>query len=207
MAIRRETFDAAGIRERWQGVLSDDYAVTCAVEDLGLTIRFEPRCLSFTYGDCSMRELLDWIFRQLAITRVCRPVLWRVGLAGELFGNLTFWGGLAVLTATGLSAAGPAMPGLAGSDSASRPLLLAVLLAAAWSARGVKGWMRLRGVMDLFPEVGRQLSKWRAAYLLATPLSSLVSLSGFLRSAVTREISWRGTRYRMISPSRTEILN
>ncbi len=80
MAIRRETFDAAGIRERWQGALSDDYVVTSAVEDLGLTIRFEPRSLSFTYADCSMRELLDWSFRQLAITRVYRPVLWRVGL-------------------------------------------------------------------------------------------------------------------------------
>ena len=207
MAIRRETFDAAGIRERWQGALSDDYAVTGAVEDLGLTIRFVPRCLSFTYADCSMRELCDWSFRQLAITRVYRPVLWRVGLAGELLGNLTFWGGLAVLTAAGLAAAGPTTPGLASSDSASRPLLLAVLLATAWAARGVKGWMRLRGVMELFPDAGGQLSRWRAAYLFATPLSSLISLSGFLRAAVTREISWRGTRYRMVSPSRTQILN
>ncbi len=40
MAIRRETFDAAGIRERWQGALSDDYVVTSAVEDLaGLPAR------------------------------------------------------------------------------------------------------------------------------------------------------------------------
>ena len=202
MAVRRETFEAAGIRDRWQGALSDDYAVTGAVEDLGLKVRFEPRCLSFTYADCSMRELLDWIFRQLAITRVHRPVLWRVGLAGELLGNLTFWGGLALLTAAGPSAVGPA-----ASGSASRFLVLAVLLAAAWAARGVKGWMRLRGVTDLFPDVGVQLRRWRAAYLLATPLSSLVSLSGFLRSALTREISWRGIRYRMISPSRTEILD
>jgi cellulose synthase/poly-beta-1,6-N-acetylglucosamine synthase-like glycosyltransferase len=206
MAIRRETFDTAGIRERWQGALSDDYAVTCAVEDLGLTIRFEPRCLSFTYADCSTRELFDWIFRQLAITRVYRPVLWRVGLAGELLGNLTFWGGLAVLAAGSLAAADLAVDP-AGSGSASRLVVLAVLLAAAWAARGAKGWMRLRGVTALFPDVGAQLRRWRAAYLLATPLSSLISLSGFLRSAVSREISWRGTRYRMISPNRTEILD
>jgi hypothetical protein len=109
---------------------------------------------------------------------------------------------LALLTAAGLSAVGPA-----ASGSASRLLVLAALLATAWAARGVKGWMRLRGVTDLFPDVGVQLRRWRAAYLLATPLSSLVSLSGFLRSALTREISWRGIRYRMISPSRTEILD
>jgi hypothetical protein len=179
MAIRRETFDAAGIRERWQGALSDDYVVTSAVEDLGLTIR----------------------------SRVYRPVLWRVGLAGELLGNLTFWGGLAVLAAAGLSTAGPTTPGLAGSDSAPGLLVLAALLAAAWAARGVKAWMRLLGLMALFPDVGARLRPWRATYLLATPLSSLISLSGFLRSAVTRDISWRGTRYRMVTPSRTEILD
>ncbi len=67
--------------------------------------------------------------------------------------------------------------------------------------------MRLRGVTDLFPEVGARLRRWRAAYLFATPLSSLISLSGFLRSAVTRKISWRGIRYRMVSPSRTEVLD
>ncbi|MEJ2311633.1 MAG: glycosyltransferase [Gemmatimonadales bacterium] len=208
MAIRRETFEAAGVRQRWLGTLSDDYVLTGAVQDLGLTVRFEPRCLSFTYADCSMKELLDWSFRQLAITRVYRPVLWRVGLAGELFGNLTFWGGLAVLVA-GLLATAGRTAGAAGdpTDSVSRLVMLAALLATAWAARGVKGWMRLRGATDLFPDVGSKLRRWRAAYLLATPLSSLLSLSGFLRSASTREISWRGIRYRMVSPSRTEVLH
>lgn len=216
MAIRRETFDAAGIRDRWQGALSDDYAVTRAVEELGLTIRFEPRCLGFTHADCSMRELLDWSFRQLAITRVYRPTLWRVGLAGELFGNLAFWGGLLVLAAVGFSVAGccppdflkpSPTPGVAPSSGFDpRPLVLALFLVSAWAARGWKAWMRLRGVSVLFPDIGARLRRWRAAYLWGTPLCALISLWAFLRSAVTREISWRGIRYRMVSASRTEIL-
>ena len=201
LALRRDAFEAAGVRERWQGALSDDYVVTHAIEATGLRIHFEPRALSFTREDCTLRQLLDWSFRQLAITRIYRPALWRAGLFGELFGNLTLWGGILVLGVTigRVVSGGEVVNGF-------RALALGGLLGGAYAARGLKADMRLRGVLALFPEE-TGLRRWRWAYVLGTPIASLVTLLGLLRSATTRQISWRGIRYRMISPSRTEVLS
>ncbi len=203
LALRREVFERTDVRGRWQGSLSDDYAVTHAVEESGLLVRFEPRSLSFTHEDCSLRELFDWSFRQLAITRVYRSALWRAGLAAELFGNITLWGGLAVAV-TAIGGPPSAMSGAVRTDG---PLLLLGLLGAAYAARGLKAGMRLRAVSELFPIEAAGLRHWRLAYVLGTPVASLVTLTGLLRSAFTREISWRGIRYRMISPNQTEVLS
>jgi hypothetical protein len=203
LALRREVFERTGVRERWQGSLSDDYAVTRAVEESGLSIRFEPRSLSFSHEDCSLRQLLDWSFRQLAITRVYRPELWRAGLVGETFANLTLWGGLVVVGV----AIGRWLTAESGPSSLAQPLLLGGLLVAAYVVRGVKAGIRLRAVVERFPEETAGLRRWRLAFVLGTPIASLVTLTGLLRSAVTREIRWRGIRYRMVSPTRTEILS
>ena len=202
LALPRDVFERTGVRKRWHGSLSDDYAVTHALEESGLTIRFEPRSLSLTHEDCTLRELLDWSFRQLAITRVYRPALWRAGLIGELFGNITLWGGLAI----GAAALGRALATTGSSGSVGGPLLIGGLLLAAYVLRSTKAAMRLRAVVELFPEAAPRHRRWRLAFVFATPIASLVTLMGLLRSVLVQEISWRGIRYRMISPSRTEIL-
>jgi ceramide glucosyltransferase len=196
MALRRETLEQeARIAEYWDGALSDDYAVTRAVKDHGLLVRFEPRCLVFSHEDCGWRELLDWSFRQLAITRVYQPTLWRLGWISELLGGVSFWGGLAVAAASGLSGA------LVGEAA-----LLTGLILMAWTARVAKGRFRLEAVASLFPAEGRQLRRYRFAYLFWGPLVSLLTLAGLARSALTREIEWRGVRYRMVSPNETVVI-
>jgi ceramide glucosyltransferase len=196
MAFRRETLEReARIAEYWDGALSDDYAVTRAVKDHGLLIRFEPRCLVFSLEDCGWRELLDWSFRQLAITRVYQPTLWRLGWISELLGGVSFWGGLAVAAASVLS-------GAAVGEAA----LLAGIILVTWGARAAKGRLRLEAVDTLFPAEGRQLRRYRAAYLFWGPLVSLLTLVGLVRSALTREIEWRGVRYRMVSPNETVVI-
>jgi ceramide glucosyltransferase len=195
MALRRETLERARVAEYWDGALSDDYAVTRAVKDHGLLICFVPRCLVFSHEDGSWRELLDWSFRQLAITRVYRPTLWRRGWISELLGGVSFWGGLAAATAGVLS-------GAAVGEAA----LLAGLILVAWSARAAKGELRLRAVETLFPAEGRQLRRYRTAYLCWGPLASLLTLAALVRSALTREIEWRGVRYRMVSARETEVM-
>ncbi|HUG43386.1 MAG TPA: glycosyltransferase, partial [Acidobacteriota bacterium] len=95
MAIRRKAFESARVRDYWRNALSDDFAMTRAVRDAGLRIRFEPRCLSFSYEDCSMSELLEWSFRQLAITRAYDPGLWRLAFSTQSLNFIALWGGLA----------------------------------------------------------------------------------------------------------------
>lgn len=144
MAIRRDTFEACAIAERWQSALSDDYAVTRAMAELGLQIQFVPQALSFTREDCGLRELLDWSFRQLAITRVYKPSLWRLALVSESCSNLTFWGGLA-LSVVGLAFA---------SETPLLQATLPTLLLASYVLRCMKGWLRTRAIRVLFPDAG-----------------------------------------------------
>lgn len=66
-------------------------------------------CLSFTHENCTLRELLEWSHRQIAITRVYDPALWRLGLAAEVMNNVAFWGGIAVL-ATAVATVGERRP-------------------------------------------------------------------------------------------------
>lgn len=219
MALRRETLETSRVPEHWEGALSDDYAVTRAVREGGLEIRFSPGALGFSHEDCTLAELLEWSFRQLAITRVYRPALWRLALAGESFANLTFWGGWAVFgtgvvgVATGAGpagvdlAAGSVGSGQPGADGATAALVgLAGLLLAGYVFRSAKGWLRLRALRELFPAEWRRLRRHRAAYLFWGPLASFLTLAGALRPLGSREIRWRGTRYRMVSPTETVVL-
>ena len=66
--------------------------------------------------------------------------------------------------------------------------------------------MRLRAVLTLFPQHARELQRYRWAYVLWGPLASWVTLVGLARSLFSREIEWRGVRYRMVSPEKTIVL-
>ena len=41
-AIRREVFDAIGLRNAWKGTLSDDLVASRLMRQAGLGVRFEP---------------------------------------------------------------------------------------------------------------------------------------------------------------------
>ena len=78
MAIRAEDFKRLEVRERyWASTVSDDYGLGRAVHDAGGRIRFEPRCLVASREDSTFAEFMSWTNRQMIITRVYAPRLWR----------------------------------------------------------------------------------------------------------------------------------
>jgi cellulose synthase/poly-beta-1,6-N-acetylglucosamine synthase-like glycosyltransferase len=91
MALRRETFDRLRIRAAWRGSVSDDYAVTRAAREARVPIVFVPVCLVPSYGRCTWSELLEFTTRQIIITRVYDPTLWRIALLGQTIFNVAFW--------------------------------------------------------------------------------------------------------------------
>ena len=198
MAVRRQVFQDCRVSDYWMNALSDDYAISRAIHDHSRTIRFQPRCLSFSHEDCRFKELLEWSGRQLSITRIYHPNLWKIAFASHTLNSITLWGGLAVLLAA-----------LWNTNLASSRLLLAlaVLLVSVYSLGCFKGWIRVRAVFLLFPEHASVLRKYRWAYTFWGPLASLLSLWGFVRSLLSRTIEWRGVRYRMVSPSETVVLD
>ncbi len=183
MAIRQKVFETIGVREAWEGALSDDYALTHAVRRAGLRIEFVPDALVGSGGDLSFREAVSWCARQIAITRVYWPALFRVAAVTQvLYGAFL------------LSAP------LTGS---SRILWLfgIVLVLGFWS-----GGIRARAIAALAPRWRGSISRYYWAYVLLVPLASFLTLAGVVRAIWTRRIAWRGKVYEMVSPTETRIV-
>jgi cellulose synthase/poly-beta-1,6-N-acetylglucosamine synthase-like glycosyltransferase len=90
-AIRREVFERVDIRERWQGTLSDDFAVTRVMKETGLPIVFVPGAMTVTLEDCSFADLLEFTTRQMKITRVYAAPLWLMSFIGSGVSSRCFW--------------------------------------------------------------------------------------------------------------------
>ena len=131
-AIRRATFEKLKVAERWRGTVSDDFTLTRVLQEAQLPIHFVPACLIVSFDDCGFRELLEFTNRQLKITRVYAPHLWKASLLGSSQFVLVFFGGIVLVSARLLL-------GL--------PVRIAVVMLAVIFALGAaKSWIRLRAV-------------------------------------------------------------
>ena len=184
-AIRRATFERLDIRERWRGSVSDDFTMTRVLGEAHLPIHFVPACLVASVGDCDLAELLEFSNRQLKITRVYAPHLWKPVLLGSALFCLVFFGGILLVTMR-------ALQGLSFAIPLSLLIIIFVLGAA-------KGFVRHRAVeLALGPE-SRDLHRSLAAHLLLWPLASLLYLYNALTAAFSRRITWRGITYELDS--------
>ena len=92
-AIRRKLFESLDVSERWRGTLSDDFALTRILKESGRPIRFVPQALTASVEDCTFGELVEFTTRQMKITRVYSPHLWKSSLMGSaLFNLVMIWG-------------------------------------------------------------------------------------------------------------------
>jgi ceramide glucosyltransferase len=189
-AILRENFDGIGVKDRWQGALSDDYALTSAVRERGQRIKFVPQCLVASQSEVTVKDLLEFTTRQMRITRVYSPSVWRLACFSHGLFNLAFWGGLLWLTVSFV----------AGTPNR----LLASLLAGVFLFGAVTGAMRAFVAARLLP--AGHGTKWMA-YLSLGPIVSLVYLFNVIASARTTRVVWRGISYDMVSPNETVILH
>jgi cellulose synthase/poly-beta-1,6-N-acetylglucosamine synthase-like glycosyltransferase len=192
-AIRRATFDRLRMRERWRGTLSDDYALTRTLQEAKLPIRFVPACLTASLEDCSARELLEFTTRQLKITRVYAPQLWRIVLISNLLFVAVFFGGVALASARaalGLSFAWPLA------------LVCVIFMLGMW-----KAFFRLRAVALVLDEYHAELRAGLWAHLLMWPLTAALFLYNALAAALSRRIVWRGIVYELKSPTETAIIS
>jgi cellulose synthase/poly-beta-1,6-N-acetylglucosamine synthase-like glycosyltransferase len=189
-AIRRETFDRLNIIEEWRGALSDDYALTRALQRAALPIRFVPACLVASHEDCAWRELFEFTTRQLRITRVYAPHLWRVVLFSNLVFCAVFYGGVALALTRALR-----------GEPFYAPLafVLSAFALGAWKAR-----LRLAAVEQVHAREGWRVgAASRVAHLTLWPLTGALYLYNALAAGLSRRIVWRGIAYEMKSPTET----
>ena len=157
----------------------------------GLAIKFVPQ-FDASFEDCSLQKLIAFTTRQLKITRVYAPHLWKPVLIGSVIFALTFFGGLALATAraaAGLSFATP---------------LVVVLLMFAMGA--VKSHLRLRAVALVMPDPRMKTVTTTLAHMTLWPFASLLFLYNAI-AAFSRRIKWRGFTYELKSPTETVILS
>jgi hypothetical protein len=220
MAARKEVFARAKVGESWERSADDDLAMTTAIKKLGLRIHFVPQCLVASHGDASFEEIIEWTNRQLILTKVYYPELWRRAIGRAVV--LTVWL-LAVLSSAALavishdrSMAQTTFVGLT---------LLVVELAFLFRAQGLwrkllKANMTTSNSVKVVKEENVQVftnrdeqkkledaynrSLWRFSAVL--PLAHLVLPWLTLYSVITNRIKWRGITYELRSPTETVII-
>lgn len=191
-AIRKTTFERLGIRERWQGVVSDDFTLTRALQEAKLPIQFVPGCLTASVEDCTLRDLFEFTTRQLKITRAYASHLWKAALIGSLLFSLGFFGGLILVGVR-------AFWGL--------PFVLPLsLLCVMFLLGAAKAYVRLRAVGGPLTAYRSQLQRGLLAHVFLWPVASALFLYNALAAAFSKRISWRGITYELKSPTEAVII-
>jgi ceramide glucosyltransferase len=190
-AIRRETFEKLRMTERWRGVLSDDFALTRALNTEHLQIHFVPACLTASLEDCTFVELFEFTTRQMKITRVYAPHLWKAVLISGLIFVPVFFGGIALVMVRAALALNYAWP---------LALLASIYLLGLW-----KAWLRWRAVKLVLSGRNNLLRRDALAQLFLWPLSTPLFLYNAIAAMLSRSITWRGINYELRSPTETVI--
>jgi ceramide glucosyltransferase len=191
-AIRRSTFETCQVMNYWRGTVSDDFALTRALHDANLSIKFVPQCLVGSFEDCSFRELLEFTTRQLKITRACAIHLWKSVFLGSLIFVITFFGGIALVICRATLAMSFATP--------------VVLLAGIFAMGAMKSYFRFRTVAAVVGERGSTAAVPALAHMMLWPLASALYLYNAIAAAVSQRISWRGITYELKSANETVII-
>lgn len=189
-AITREKFEELRIAEVWQGTLSDDYAMMRAIRKAGFGIAFVPRAMTATVEDCTMGELIEFTTRQMKITRVYAPHLWISGLIGSFLFNLVLVWGVALL--------------FFGDGFAKA--VSAVSLSLVWGFSVGKAYIRLRAMMLAMADRTDELRLQTVSQTTLWVVTPAIFLFNCLAAAFSRDIVWRGTRYRLVSAEKTDVL-
>jgi cellulose synthase/poly-beta-1,6-N-acetylglucosamine synthase-like glycosyltransferase len=177
MAIRKETFFELRVPEYWKGTVSDDYALSEAVHAAKRTIVYAPGALTPSFDRPRCAPFFGWIRRQMTITRVYHPRLWRIGAVAHLFY-------CAAMAASVLECI--------------RGYRLAMAALAIQLACGMAlGWQRARLAQMALPDYRAWFRRYGWAHTLLVPLSTWVWMISFLSSAWSDTIEWRGKKYRL----------
>lgn len=192
IAIRRDVFEQIDMREKWQGTLSDDFAVTRAMNAAGLPIVFVPQALTASVEDCSFTELLEFTTRQMKITRVYAPHLWLMSFFGSGLFNAVMIAAFLIEILRHKN------------DFVVFAAIVTLVLVAIFSIG--KAWLRLKAVKLVLTkynsELRRQFWTQHTLWLLTPALFFYNSFAAW----VSRRMTWRGITYELKSPAETVII-
>lgn len=194
MAIRRDTFEKMEIREKWRGTLSDDFAVTRAMNAAKLSIYFVPQALTASIENCTFREMLEFTTRQMKITRVYAANLWKLSFLGSGLFN-------AVMIAAFLIV-------VLNRRNGGLEVPVAILTLVIVSLFSIdKAWLRFKAVRLALPQYEKELREQAFAQLTLWLLTPAVFFYNSFAALMSRRMTWRGITYELLSPGETRIID
>ena len=192
MAIRRDVFDQIDMREKWRGTLSDDFAVTRAMNEAGLPIVFVPQALTASIENCSFSELLEFTTRQMKITRVYARHLWLLSLFGSAVFNTVMITALLIVVFRSTN------------DLAVFAAMTTLVLVTIFSIG--KSWLRLNAVKLVLTEYKTELAQQFLTQNTLWLLTPALFLYNSIAAWLSRRLKWRGISYELKSPTETVII-
>jgi cellulose synthase/poly-beta-1,6-N-acetylglucosamine synthase-like glycosyltransferase len=187
MATPAEKLKTIDIRRVWENAISDDLSLNAALRHYSYRTMFLPQCTVATYNQTTRSGFLLWATRQIALTRTFNRRLWNYGLAA--YASFTLIMILAVISLLGTLVWSPAW-------------LLPTALLIAPSLLGVfRSSKRISTFKRALPEFVADFEKTRWADSIASLIVPLVMTYCIIKSARTKEIEWRGRRYKLTGKS------
>ncbi len=192
MAIRVQLFKEIGLDKIWRTALSDDLTLTRVVKNAGKKVVFVPACLVPSYGSITFGKLFEFARRQFLITRVNSPGIWLFGLIGNLYSILGLWATAAVAFLTYSQGQGhwlyAAVPVVFVLGQLFRTILREVTISIVLGKTVPQN--RFAKIVDV------------VFFWLWSPMLLFFILS----SAFGNTITWRGIKYKLITPEKTVIV-
>ena len=191
-AIRRSIFEGIGVLDEWRTSVSDDYSLTHCLERARRSIFFVPECLTVSFVETDMGGLFEFTHRQILITRVYAPKIWRAAAVTHLLYCVTVVLGLALAI---------------GELISERPALhIAALTFFILLLSAIRASLRVVAVTEILPASRAQIMS-QAWVNIALPVAiPFLYLINFAHSLLTRKIRWRNIHYELISANQTRII-
>ena len=198
-AMRRSDLNASGLVDSWQKSMVDDGPIRAAMQSIDKEIRFAPSLVMVNREHCTLSYTFRWAARMLTWSRLYEPTFW-ITILHASFSNVVMLINFAVL-ASGLIGW---LPKAAIWISLVALIFAGIQCAAAFCvARScVDASAKLRSE-NLSPLASRH---WFWGFSLAAP-AHLMFGWGCAAALLTKEIAWRGIRYRLKARGEVERLN
>ena len=97
-AIRRDTFEAIGLRAEWKGTLSDDLVAARVLRQAKRRVAFQPACVVVSPLSLSLGDAIGFMRRQYLIARHYADFWWLAAVVAATLRNAVWLG---TLTAVG----------------------------------------------------------------------------------------------------------
>lgn len=192
-AIRRDVFEQVGLRDAWEGTLSDDLVAATVLARLDKKLTFEPACMTASPVEATWRSMFEFVRRQYTVARFYSPTWWLLGLLFCSISQVAFWGGL-LTTAIGWA------------TSASWTWFTALMVLAMYATYGLRAAIRQNAARSFLPELQDRLTASRWFDIVFSPLAGLANWLGLLGSLWGNCITWRCITYALQRGGNVRIL-